>query len=276
MKFDRNKAFPYPVLRPHCNDYIDVEFQTTVEFVIEKESVTVEVSFATSSDELINEVVAGRAKYVAIVSCRDTYLRAVISSAEPHVSQELGAGVLRGEVKVDTYIVATVAISGFKSSDINPEFGKTEFDFSPGDVLAQDEPQSFFIDRDLFKPVTSIFDLVKNDALSGGEWRVGFEENHIQIEVSGQMKDAVDSARNSKNNQVILLNSIYAAAVTQALQKLKESSSDYEDKRWSAVLRGQLHNAGWDLNATEPYILAQRLMKYPMTLLQTYVFKGEQ
>jgi len=31
MKFDRYKAFPYPVLRPYSDDYIDIDFQTNVE-----------------------------------------------------------------------------------------------------------------------------------------------------------------------------------------------------------------------------------------------------
>ena len=27
MKFDRNKTFPYPVLRPYSDDYVDGDFQ---------------------------------------------------------------------------------------------------------------------------------------------------------------------------------------------------------------------------------------------------------
>lgn len=276
MKFDRNKAFPYPVLRPHCNDYIDGEFQTTVDFQVDNQSVTISVSFNTSSNEILSEVKAGRAAYVAIVSCRDTYLRRIFKSSAPELTEELQPGILRGEVRIDTYIVATERINSFSSSDINPEFGADSFSFRPGDVLAQDEPQAYYFDRDLFKPITSVFDLVKNEALSGGEWRVGLDENHVEIEVSAEMKDVIDSARNAKENQVILLNSIYLAAVTFALQRLKESPIDYQDRRWAVVLEGQLHNNGWDLQNTEPYVLAQRLMKYPLTLLKTYIFTGDQ
>lgn len=275
MKFDRNKAFPYPVLRPHCNDYLDVEFQAIVEFHVQQQGVTAVLTFATSSDELTAEVEAGRAKYVAIVSCRDTYYRKVISAKETSVSEVLEPGVLKGEVRVDTYIVAVQNISDFSSPDINSEFGQEKFAFHPGDVLAQDETQAFYFDREFFKPITSIFDLVKNDALSGGEWKIGLDENHVQIEVSSAMKDVIDSARNDKKNQVILLNSIYQAAVTHALQRLKDNQADYQDKRWAIVLLGQLHNFGWDISNTEPYILSQRLMKYPLTLLQTHIFKGE-
>lgn len=273
MKFDKNKAFPYPVLRPYCDDYQDVEFQTTVEFAVSKDSIDADITYALSSEELLDEIAKGNAKYVSVVSCRETYLRNVLTSTDGKIAKSFDPGSLRGEVRVDPYIVATRAITGFASPDINSEFGAGPFSFSPGEILAQDETQVFYIDRDLFKPVTAVFDLVKNEALSGGEWKVGLDENHVQIEVSPQLKESIDNARNDKSNKVILLNSVLFAAVMHALQRLREGKDAYDGKRWAEVIRGQLHNNGWDLEANDPYVLAQRLMKYPLAMLDTYVFK---
>jgi hypothetical protein len=275
MKFDRNKAFPYPVLRPYCDDYVDVEFQSTVEFEISKVSVVIKVTYAISSEELVSEIEKGNAVYVSIVSCRDTYFRSVLTSKEPKFEQSFDVGSLKGEVCVDPYIVAIKNIPNFKSSDINKEFNCDSFSFSPGDVLAQDETQVFYIDRDLFKPVSSVVDLVKSDLLSNGEWRVGLEENHIQIQVGQQMKESIDNARNDKSKQVVLLNSLYFPAVVHALQTLKECQDAYENQRWAQVILMKLHNFGWDLKEHEAYILAQRLMKHPLALLDTYVLKGK-
>jgi hypothetical protein len=275
MKFDKNKTFPYPVLRPYCDDYIDAEFQTTVDFEVAKDSLSADISYNLSSDEIQHQISVGNAKFVSIVSCRDTYFREVLESDETKILAKFDLGSLRGEVRVDSYIVAVKLIPQFCSADINQEFGRDSFSYSPGDVLAQDETQLFYMDRDLFKPVTSVFELVKNDSLSGGEWKVGLEEEHVQIEVSPQMKESMDYARNDKTNQIILLNSIYIMAVMQTLQKLKEGEGDYDDKRWARVIKEQLHNFGWDLAAHDPYILAQRLMKYPLALLDTYVLKGK-
>jgi hypothetical protein len=272
MKFDRNKTFPYPVLRPYCDDYVDVEFQTTVEFTLDQSTVAVGITYALSSDALLAEITNGNAKYISVVSCRETYFREVLSSPIGKISASFATGTLRGEVRVDPYLIVSKKITGFKSVDINKEFGDGAFTFNPGDVLAQDETQVFYIERDLFKPISSVFDLVKNEALSGGEWLVSFESDHVQIEVSTQMKNSIDNARNVKANQVILLNSLYFAAVVQALQRLKDGSEDYELSRWAQIIKRQLHNAGWDLSTTEPYILAQRLMKRPFSLLETYVF----
>ena len=274
MKFDRNKTFPYPVLRPFSDDYVDVEFQTNVDFSSSGGAVTTDISYRVSSAELIEQVKNGNAKFVSIVSCRETYFREVIASDVKNVVKNFDVGNLRGEVKVDSYIVAVKKIPSFSSPDINIEFGRDSFAFTPGDVLAQDETAVFYIDRDLFKPVTSVFDLVKNTEFSEGEWRIYLDDEHIQIVVSTAMKESIDNARNNNSMKVILLNSIYFSAAVHAIQRLKELGSDYEEKKWGRVLYRQIHNNGLDLVGTDAYILAQKLMKYPLKVLNAYVLKG--
>lgn len=273
MKFDRNKTFPYPVLRPFSDDYVDVEFQTNVDFSSNEGVVTTDISYRVSSAELVEQVKNGNAKFVSMVSCRETYFREVIASDVKNVLKNFDVGNLRGEVKVDSYIIAVKKIPSFSSQDINIEFGRDSFAFTPGDVLAQDETAVFYIDRDLFKPVTSVFDLVKNTEFSEGEWRIYLDDDHIQIEVSTAMKESIDNARNDTSMKVILLNSIYFSAAVHAIQRLKEFGSDHEEKKWSRVFYRQIHNNGLDLVGTDAYILAQKLMKYPLKVLNAYVLK---
>lgn len=276
MKFDKNKAFPYPVLRPYSDDYKDVEFQATVEFAVGKEKIKASVGFAISSSEILNEIKNGNAEYIATISCRDTYFQTVLSSSSKKVGAEFDIGELRGEVRVNPYVVVKKDITAFVSPDINAEFGTGPFSYVVGDILAQDETQLFYIDRDLFKPITSVFDLVKKDEQSDGIWTVGFDDEHIQIEVSPKMKESIDNARNNKEKRVVLINSIYFAAVMQAIQKLKDEDTraTYEERKWAKVILGQAHNKGCDLGAHDAYMIAERLMQQPIKLLDTYIFKG--
>jgi hypothetical protein len=274
MKFDRNKTFPYPVLRPYSDDYVDVEFQTNVDFSSNEGLVSTEISYRVSSTEINEQIENGNAKFVSIVSCRETYFRDVITSKEMKIARNFDVGNLRGEVKVDSYIVAVKKIPSFSSPDINPEFGRNSFAFTPGDVLAQEETAVFYIDRDLFKPVTSVFDLVKNPEFSDGEWKINLDDDHIQIVISTTMKESIDNARNNTTMKVVLLNSIYFSAAVHAIQRLKEFGSDYEEKKWGRVFFRQIHNNGLDLANTDAYILAQKLMKYPLKVLNAYVLKG--
>jgi len=192
------------------------------------------------------------------------------------VEDEFDIGELRGEVKVNPYVVVKNDISGFVSPDINPEFGDGPFQFVIGDILAQDESQVFYIDRDLFKPITSVFELVKKDEQSEGIWSVDFDGDHVQIIVSPKLKESIDNARNTKENRVILINSIYFAAVMQSIQKLKDSETqaEYCDKKWAKIISGQAHNKGLDIGKHDAYMIAEKLMQQPIKLLDTYVFKS--
>lgn len=274
MKFDRYKAFPYPVLRPESDDYKDAEFQATVEFVIADKNIKANIGFALSSEEIKIEIAKGNAEYVSMVSCRDTYFQQVLSTAENKLNAVFEIGSLRGEVRVDTYVVVKKDMPAFVSPDINLEFGPGPFKYMEGDVLAQDEAQVFYIDRDLFKPITSLFDLVKKDGLTDGIWMVSFDGNHVQIEVSPKMKQTIDDARNDHKKRVILLNSIYFAAVMQAVQKLQDPQENFEGKKWAEVIKRQALNKGLVLENTDAYLITEHLMQQPALLLDAYVFKG--
>ncbi|MCC2963462.1 hypothetical protein LK540_23775 [Massilia sp. IC2-278] len=273
MKFDRSKTFPYPVLRPYSDDYVDVEFQALAEFLIDGSDIKVHCSYLTSSIELQQQIALGTAKYVSIISCRETYLREIVATSETAVEVSIDADSLKGAVAVDAYIVATKTIKNYGSPDINKEFGKKRFDFLPGEILAQDETQCVYIDRDLFKPISSVFELVKNDALTGGEWRVSLEQDQVRIEVSSAMKESIDNSRSSNLCKSVLINSIYFSSVVHAVQRLKDGG-EYEDLKWAKVMIRQIHNAHIDINATDAYVIAQKLMKHPLSVLNMYVFSG--
>ena len=71
------------------------------------------ISFLVSSAELISEINKGTAKFVSIVSCRETYFREVVSVDQQKFVKKFDIGNLRGEVKVDSYIVAVKKIISF-------------------------------------------------------------------------------------------------------------------------------------------------------------------
>lgn len=274
MKFDKHKAFPYPVLRPGSDDYSDVEFQVMVDFAISGHSVSANVMFANSCVEITDQIEAGKAAYVCVISCRDTYIQRVIETKETTVSLEFEIGKLRGEVKVDPYVVVKEDIENFTCPNINAEFGNGPFTFQAGDVLAQEETQAFYIDRDVFKPITSVVDLVKKDNLTEGLWTINFDDDHIRIEVSPRLKESIDDARNDNKNRVILKNSIYFAAVMQAIQKLQDKEESFDDRKWAKIFKNQARNRGIDIEGHDAYLIAQQLMQLPALQLDTLVFKG--
>ncbi len=276
MKFEPQTAYPYPVLRPNNDDYLGVEFQSTVDFTIAKgdDNVTAKARFDISSEDIMNEIEKGTAAFFLVFACRSTYYRKTVASTKATLETSIPIINLKDEVRIESYVVATQDINSFTSQDINAEFGEGPFMYKKGYILAQDEHQVFYIDKDVFKPVTSVFDLIKNDSLIGSEWKIGFDQDHVEIAVSPDMKEKIDSARNSASNKAVLINSIYFASVMQAIQMLKEGN-DYDDYQWARVIRRQSHNSGIDIGSNLSYYSAERLMKLPLSLLDTYVFKGD-
>ncbi len=277
MRFDHQKAFPYPVLRPDIDDYLQSEFQVTVDIEGTKDNkrLDAKVHVALSSDQIRQEITKGNAGVTIVFSCRDTYFREAITTDKYEIKKSFDAGLLRGEVIIYPFVVALKPIKSFSAPDINGEFRKQSFSFDIGEVLAAEEPKVIYIDRELFKPISSILQLVKSDALSGFEWKVGLEQSKVQILLSAEAKQAVDQARNSRRNRAVLINSIYFAAIMEAIQKLKEEDGTYGHLRWAQIIKQQCHNAAIDIIAHDPYVIAQRLLKSPLALVNQYVFQEQ-
>ena len=278
MRFDHQKAFPYPVLRPDIDDYFSAEFQVTADISSSRDNkkIQADIVVALSSDEIAREIDKGNATITIIFSCRDTYFREAISTNKRELKKSFDSGSFRGEVTIYPFVVALKKINNYSARGINPEFKKDKFSFEVGEVLAADEPKVVYIDRDLFRPISSILQLVKQESLTGFEWRLGVEDDKLKVMLSPEAKEAVDLARNSRRNQTVLLNSLYFAAIMQAVQKLKDDVGTYRDLRWAQILSQQCHNAAIDLKTNDAYIIAQRLLRTPLRLANEYVFKEDQ
>jgi len=129
MQFDSQRAFPYPVLRPDVNDYTDGEFQALVDLTFPEggSSFHLDAQFALSVDEIAKAISDGDARFVLVVSCRDTYSRHILETRQSTISTDFAAGSLRGEVDIYPYVVAENEISGFSCNFINSEFGTGPF-----------------------------------------------------------------------------------------------------------------------------------------------------
>jgi hypothetical protein len=273
MQFDSQRAFPYPVWRPDVDDYTDGEFQALVELTFPEGSTQfhLDAQFALSVDEIADEITKGNARFVLVLSCRDTYSRHVLETRDNNIQADFPAGSLRGEVEIYPYVVAEREISGFSCDFINSEFGGGPFAFEKGAVLALDRPTTVYVDRDLFRPITSIFQLVVKESITGAEWQLDCSGDYVRIALSAHMKQKIDAARNSSRNRAILINSIYFAAVMQCIRYLEDVR--YENLRWVQIFQQQMQNYSLALESHAEYHIAEALLKMPLALLDTYVFQ---
>ncbi|MGY3467857.1 hypothetical protein ACVW0I_004728 [Bradyrhizobium sp. LM6.11] len=111
MRFDHQKAFPYPVLRPHVDDYLDSEFQVSVDFSGAKNNakVDVKISVALSSAEIKKQVEKGNAAVSVIFACRETYFRQAVTTQKFELKKSFDSSSFKGEVIIYPFVVANQA-----------------------------------------------------------------------------------------------------------------------------------------------------------------------
>jgi hypothetical protein len=274
MQFDTLRAFPYPVLRPDVDDYTDGDLQATIDFQPSGATIEAEVTFALSVPSILKLIKTGKAKYVVVFACRDTYLRKSVTSGKPKFSASFKTGELRGQVVIYPYIVATSKIKNYKSKLINQEFGKGPFQYEKNELIAVDRPQEVYIDRDLFKPITSVFEMIESQNLQGSEWQIKLDSPKVQILASSELKEKIDIARGGTKGKAILINSIYFSAVMQCITVLKYEPDEYADYKWAQVFKQKCEDMHINISAHPECVTAQRLLKAPFAKVVEYVFSG--
>ena len=74
MRLDNHKAYPYPVIRETHNDYHNESFIAEPQFILGEKIVKLTIDYDLSSRPIQREIEDGKATYLTVVSCRDTFL----------------------------------------------------------------------------------------------------------------------------------------------------------------------------------------------------------
>lgn len=276
MLFESQKAFPYPVLREDINDYVDGSFQAGIHFDVTGggDSVTAVVNILDSVDQIRALIKSGQAAYAIIFECKDTFYRKAHLSKLSQFEVNFDEGTLRGDVTASPFIVARANINDYMCELINPEFGKGPFHFPLGSVLALDFPTKVYIDRDVFKPTSSLFELVHSSSLTGTLWQIHTDQDRVQIVLSPKIKEKIDIFRNDKTNRAILLNSIYFSVVMECIAILRDESADEEsEEKWKRIVRRRCENLNINIETEPLHAISQKLLNDPFRLFDAYLLK---
>jgi len=276
MRFDSQVIYPHPVLRPDVEDYEDGDFQVIISYATTADLLNVEItaSYDISIAELEAYITANQACAGLLINCRDTFYRKIFPlNSEGDTLIQIDGGQLHGEIMIVPIIYAKEKIEGFASDDFAAEFKALTFDLEPGDFLAHEIPMFFYLEREAFQPVESIFNLLTDTEMSGYEWAVSLDEEQIEIRVSEALSEAIQIARNSNQNLLVLTNSLYFSVLQSAIEFLRQEPD--KDTKWANVIKQKCQTKGIDLKE-EPHIIAQRLFDHPIEKLAKAVFVAEE
>lgn len=279
MRFDTQVIYPHPVLRPDVADYNDGDFQVVLEFAVSEnqEDLEINATYDLSVKELSDLIEKGEAGVGLLINCRDTFYREVHPIATGCVNKiEIKGGILHGEIIVVPIIYAVSQIADFTSPDFAQDFSGMNFNMEPGDFLAHENPEIIYLEREAFEPVESIIILTTDLDREGYEWEINLEEDQIQIVVSKELSDSIQNARNSQRHIVVLINSLYFAAIQAAVTFLATEEEE-TDLKWANVIRQKCNSKGIsDLKPENAHMISQSLLEYPIESLAKLVFgEGE-
>jgi hypothetical protein len=236
-----NKAFPYPVLRPDTEDYLDSAFQAIIEPRVNQndigQSVSVEYSFMLSNDTIKNTVASGMASYALDINCKDTLYRNVYM-LDTQGEIEFPNNELYGRVEFTPFVIATNKLDDFHPEDINPEYGDTKFILYPGDVIAYDELQVAYIEFAKLK-FESLIRIQTSKALAPYEYSIALESELVTILMGEKFRLAWDEASYDADKRPYLAMSVYKDCVLAALDYISRSDES-DEYRWVRALKSKL------------------------------------
>lgn len=278
MKFDPQKSFGFPVLRPGSADYVYSDFQSGIRLQLDEEDATtyqLHYDIAIGVKELKELVESKLAKLVIEVTCRSTFFGQLFTPKNWAGKIALDGKSLRGAVQISCYVVAIKEIKNFTSKKVNPEFGAAPLSFPAHAVLACDAPTHYWVEREVFKNITSIFDYRQDEKLVEGEWRLNLDEDRVEIVLAPTQLSILQLAQSDKSNQAVIVNSLVFGAVVEMISVLK-TSADFDERRWAQNVRAKCASLGVVLNeGTSSVEVAQKLMGRPLSRLNTHIFKVE-
>ena len=270
-----DRLLPFPLLAGWTDDYGEATFRATVPHALlnNGHSITLTLKYHLTSSALRELVSRGQAQYVGLLVCTRTFHRSSYATSAEDDVQVLEAGNYSGELKLTPYIVATQPLAGFISPEHAPEIRAIKpegFDIPAGSILAVGDATDIALEEG--GSPYSVIDLVADDNIDRGSFKVVLDDNRIKIHLAREDKDRLETLRNQEERkgemQAIFFPAIYLHAITEALRNLAEP--DYVEKHWVNTLRSALarHHI-----AAEGEELAENALSYAQTLMENPVGK---
>ena len=269
MQFDTQKSFGFPVLRPGSSDYTGGStFQPNFkpELVDNKSKVQLKITFSVSVPEIKKLIEAGKAKYVAVIDCRDTLLRKGYSTFDTELVFEEEVANIYGSFFIETYIVATQTIVDFKSIYFNEDFDGIAVKFEQGMPIAQGRPFPVNTKPKKYRSLQSCFKVITDNTLKDGYWYYEAETEFPEIFVNKNQKEIFHRYPSST-----FVNTILVPVVSKMIDLLQNSErkNEFESYEWASLIKEKLALKGFpsldkEQNST---LLAQYVLDAPMRWL---------
>lgn len=246
-----DKKYPYPVLRPHGDDYISsCSFNLDGTFVNSDNKVKLDFTVQLTCDALRDLVEQAKVKIICHIECSLSAFRRVYEIPLDGKHIEIPEGDLSGKVFVCPFIVAYEDLKGFSSPYFNPIYGDLSFDIASGAVLAEGTQLKFFVEHETtaleYQP--DIFSVLpypdQPDDKNNNLMNVDVDGQKIRIFLPEHAFHQYQNLRRFGNSNEYLWSIIILPALVEALYEMRdiaiEDPEDLDSKLWSRILKEKI------------------------------------
>lgn len=249
MRFDENKAYPYPVLRAWSSDYSRAEFEVTLtpRRIAKTTAMQIGAVMELSDPDLLALVESKRAHYALLVHAPTTQHRSARTSFKKSFTARFSDGEIAKRVEARGVLVARQDLKAFRAKGWHGEYAEQTFDIPAGGVLAEDHPLVWEIDTAEEAPIGAIFYQQLREDLDDGQWACSLEEERVVLQLSANDHRRFNNARGSISSAAdlaIVMNSVYLPALVHVLHMADHETENYNDRRWFRSLDALLLDRG--------------------------------
>ena len=284
MKYDPNRNYLYPVMRPFADDYGDALLTTSVRAQPDSKNLTINIDFEVSDVRIREQVADGNARCTAMLYCRDTMYRKTLQSYTGRfdLTDSIPLRLLANNVELNPAIV-TIEDLEHPTDTAHAEYGRNPVRIGKLHPLATDQTWHFQVNPKQ-RQTESIFNLVKDDELElqDGEFDIVLEptDRYIIIKANTATLDGFKLVRNS--DETLAVSTVFLSALVEALAWIKNAEDNDEtmvaNDGWVDCIKGNLQKRNISLggrdetgNYSSLFRAAQRLLDYPFDELINHI-----
>ena len=240
-----NINYPYPVIRPNEEDYVNTVFTGDLTVTPENDGYYIRPEFSIANAEIKKLIDEGKLTYAVEIECVSTWLRRLVRITD-NKPEKIEPTCIHETVELTPCIIAMEKITDFTNSDFAEEYCSIKYTINAGEVVGIGQKRTFdaFYQSDIIKDGSSIVHFEGSDSLK--ELSCDFTSNLINITLPKEQFDVYKNCGYNKNKYKIL-NAIFSIpVVVEAIgiisndEKNPGEKSGFEGKSWYKTIVANL------------------------------------
>lgn len=272
----KNRLFPYPILSPFNNDYIDSIFNTNFDYEIHDENVFFSYEVDINNDEICRFVEENIAALGFLVECPITSYRELIKASSLKGDFLINSDKISNFLTISVFIVSNEDIDNYHNKMFNSIYSDISFKIQKYGLLGIGDTFKIPIKKDFdeIKSVSSIFSIIPNydtdikivtrDLFSSGK--------KIIVKLPKEQFDNYKVISKDQRNNPIIHSMIIIPILVEIFTLLKSTKEwdDYEINGWFFSLEKAFEKKNLTFNSelletNDPYFLAQIILDMPIS-----------